>query len=181
MIYFLSDVQGLNPEKIKIWCEAFEQPINFISPYHSLARQPERQDYQSFITNVGLDKYTQFAQQKIQPHGNEQTILIGESVGATVLWRLANEPRFSNTNMVCLYGSRIRDYLDLKPRCPITLYFSEQEQLLAPQVAEITQHITFANVEFINAPHGFASPTNANYSKVYFGNIVKHIQKQLLI
>ena len=53
-------------------------------------------------------------------------ILVGYSIGASIAWLLSNENDLID-GVVGFYGSRIRDFLELTPKCPVILFFPKHE------------------------------------------------------
>ena len=51
--------------------------------------------------------------------------LIGFSVGATISWLCCNNPKMDF--IIGCYGSRIRDYIHMKPSCATLLIFPEKK------------------------------------------------------
>lgn len=88
----------------------------------------EEAAYRHFMEHVGFFS----AAQKIKDlllavkDEYEKIYIIGFSIGATVAWLCGEEDCVDG--IVGYYGSRIRDYLELTPQCPVMLFFPQEEQ-----------------------------------------------------
>lgn len=89
--------------------------------------------------------------------------LAGFSVGATLAWICA--ARCVPDGLICFYGSRIRDYLNLRPACPVLAVFAERETSFAPQdvVAALSCRPNVRAVLF-DAEHGFCDKYSTHYA-----------------
>lgn len=129
--------------------------------------------YAYFINEIGFDIYMDIVdllQQLKETYKN--VIIAGFSIGATIAWRCC-ESAYCDGIIAC-YGSRIRDYTDLEPRCHTLLMFAEQDSFDVKSICEQLQ--IKANVQIIrlDAHHGFLDP----YSKYYNPEKVKTFNKQ---
>jgi len=177
MIFFLSDIFGVTDIKKKVWQDALNEDIQFISPYQMLDTKPIIKNYSSFMELVGLDKYSNYIWEKITKTNCKQIVLIGESVGATALWMLSMRfEKQCDVFLFCLYGSRIRDYLHIKPKCNVNLYFSLDESVLRySEKLKILKKNNIVKINFLNLRHGFATPGNECFSSSPFNEIVSEI------
>ncbi|EQH73542.1 dienelactone hydrolase family protein [Clostridioides difficile DA00256] len=85
--------------------------------------------YDFFINNVGFDIYKK-VEKLINDLKSEYkyVFVAGYSVGATIAWR-CSEDSFCD-GIICCYGSRIRDYMDVIPKCPTLLVFAKHDSLM---------------------------------------------------
>ncbi|MBC3860991.1 hypothetical protein H8K32_02675 [Undibacterium jejuense] len=93
----------------------------------------EQDAYQAFIVEGGVSRYAE----KLKSILQEQTSLkfaIGFSAGASALW-INSEHRCMQQlqNTVLFYGSRIREYRNIQPICPVRLIFAEHEAAFTPR------------------------------------------------
>lgn len=89
-----------------------------------------------FNREVGFACYqTIVAQLRQLKQTYRQVFIMGFSVGATIAWRCSETPWCDG--IIGCYGSRIRDYLELQPACPVLLLFAEQD--LRRQVGQISE------------------------------------------
>nr|WP_315024413.1 dienelactone hydrolase family protein [uncultured Aminipila sp.] len=130
---------------------------NKIFPYEEASEA-----YSYFINESGFAVYSDILRliQTLKEQ-YKKVIVVGFSIGATVAWRCC-ESTYCDAILAC-YGSRIRDYLYLKPRCHTFLMFAEQDSFDVNSICE--QLSKKSNVETlrINAQHGFLD----KYSKHY--------------
>ncbi|WP_260320104.1 MULTISPECIES: dienelactone hydrolase family protein [Peribacillus] len=56
----------------------------------------------------------------------KHVFIIGFSAGATVAWICSEEECVDG--IVGFYGSRIRNYSELVPQCPVLLFFAQEER-----------------------------------------------------
>ncbi len=107
-----------------------------------------------------------------------QIFLLGYSVGATIAWLYSGEPskygagyqyhgHIENLNgVIGYYGSRIRDYLEVSPKCSVLLFFPEEETSFDPQ--ELQEELIkkdYVEVHILPGKHGFADPDSAKYNE----------------
>ena len=91
----------------------------------------------------------------------EAIYVIGYSVGATLAWLCCENPNCNG--IITYYGSRIRDYLYLQPKCPVLLIFAEKDSFDVVFVSETLGSIP--NIEIMNYPaeHGFMDYYSLHY------------------
>lgn len=97
----------------------------------------------------------------------EKLILIGYSVGGTLAWQLALENEVDG--FICIYGSRIRDYLKEAPSTEGLLIFSKNEAFAGEM----------DKAHIFDAGHGFMDRYNKNYDKKAFVKARKLIDEYL--
>lgn len=120
--------------------------------------------YHFFMNHVGFDYCKDveclIAQLK---HRYHKVFVIGFSVGATIAWRCCESAECDG--IICCYGSRIRDYLSLQPRCPALLLFAEHDSFDVENI--ITQLLQKSNVELykLHADHGFMDQYSNYFSR----------------
>ncbi|NRD77078.1 dienelactone hydrolase family protein [Bacillus sp. BRMEA1] len=169
LIIVLHEIYGIN-QHIKSFCEILsDQDYDVICP--NLLEQDGPFDYSEemiayrhFMENVGfmgavkkiknllLDVRVQY----------RKIYLIGFSVGATVAWVCSEEEGLNG--IVGYYGSRIRSYKEIVPKCPAILFFPEQEPSF--NVDELISYLNRRNIEIhkLNGQHGFSDPYSTKYN-----------------
>ncbi len=92
----------------------------------------------------------------------KKIFIIGFSVGATVSWLCSEEERVDG--IVGYYGSRIRNYVEISPRCPTMLFFPQEEPSF--NVDELISILDKKNIELhkYNGQHGFSDPFSTEYN-----------------
>jgi dienelactone hydrolase len=88
--------------------------------------------------------------------------LVGYSAGATVAWLLSGRKGFAGA--VGYYGSRIRNFSDLMPVCPVLLLFPHREEAFSvPTLAEMLSAKDGVRVRVLPGRHGFADRRSPRY------------------
>lgn len=129
--------------------------------------------YQYFMNKIDFDFYIKIEQiieqLKLQ---YEKVFIIGFSVGATIAWRCCENLKCDG--IICCYGSRIRDFLLLQPRCPVLLLFAEQDSFNVDSVIKNLKGKSNVEIYKLKACHGFMdqysecfNKEQAQISKVY--------------
>ncbi|MFJ7186545.1 dienelactone hydrolase family protein [Lysinibacillus xylanilyticus] len=167
-IFILHEIYGVN-DFIKMQAEAYSNAnttvecISLYSDNRIFPYEQEQEAYEYFINEVGFDapleKLTKIILEA-RTHYDE-VLLIGFSVGATLAWRLSTLPL---QGVVCVYGSRIRQYLDVIPSCPTLVILPGHEKSF--NVHELKETLNaFPSVltrQYLGQ-HGFMDFNNPNY------------------
>ncbi|ETS31820.1 hypothetical protein BB987_16900 [Photorhabdus temperata] len=153
---FLTDIHGIS-EHAKLIAERLSGDVSFISPYEKENETPNNQEamYEYFHNVSSIDKYTCKVRDTLT-YINTPVILVGFSIGATVAWRLSNDRNLPVQHFICIFGSRIRDYLDVKSVKPTSLFFSNDEKYFIDQL-KCSNRIT---VELVDCAHSEISKPN---------------------
>ena len=121
--------------------------------------------YRTFIEMAGFEGYKEI--NKLAFHLKttySKLLLVGFSVGATIAWRCSEYTVYDG--IMCCYGSRIRDYLMVKPTCPTLVTFAKYDSFDVAGTAMKVQKIKGTSVEILDAGHGFADMYSKGYSYV---------------
>ncbi|MCI9975892.1 dienelactone hydrolase family protein [Clostridioides difficile] len=121
--------------------------------------------YGFFIDNVGFDIYKQ-VEKLINDLKSEYkyVLVIGYSVGATIAWRCSEDSLCDG--IVCCYGSRIRDYMEVTPKCPTLLVFAKHDSFDVDSIFCQLSRKQNVQIEILDANHGFIDTYSKNYSDV---------------
>lgn len=121
--------------------------------------------YTYFYKNIGLNAYFSIWNlvNKLKLK-HEAVYIIGYSVGATLAWRCCENPNC--TEIISFYGSRIRDYLNVIPKCPVLLLFAENDSFDVASVIKVLKNIPHTNIASFQAEHGFFDPYSAHYNAI---------------
>jgi len=93
---------------------------------------------------------------------HERVFLVGYSAGATVAWLASGRGLFAGA--VGYYGSRIRDYPDVVPACPVLLLFpSHEDTFSVPDLAGRLAAKERVRVHILPGRHGFADRRSPRY------------------
>ncbi|ERT14791.1 dienelactone hydrolase family protein [Photorhabdus temperata] len=146
---FLTDIHGVS-EHIKLIAKRLGGDGSFISPYEKENETPNNQEamYEYFHNVSSIDEYTCKVRDALT-RINSSVILIGFSIGAIVAWRLSNDRDLLVQHFICIFGSRIRDYLDVKPVKSTSLFFSNDEKYFIDKL-KCSDRIT---VELVDCAH----------------------------
>ncbi len=145
-----------------------------IDPFNGLDMdfECEADAYTYFMQNVGLDVYLLKLIDVIKFQVG--TTLIGFSVGASVVWRLACQALPGTINhAIGYYGSQIRNYVDLEPTTQTSLIFPKYESHfdveILKNIVSNKQHVQTIQVSSL---HGFMNIHSDNFEPTTY-------QKQL--
>lgn len=164
-ILVATDIHGIN-DQLKALFQEFGQAIQFLSPWDTdkCPYKTEQEAVAAFHSQNGLVTY----QQKIaEAAGITPCFLIGFSVGATSMWLYTvSENCHPDSHAQLIYGSRIRDYLSIVPRCKTSLIFAEHESSFQPEsVATKMMNTPVACTIIKNTRHGFMNPHSPHYDE----------------
>ncbi|EEL71528.1 dienelactone hydrolase family protein [Bacillus mycoides] len=128
----------------------------------------EEKAYQYFMNQIGFDDGKEQIEELITSLSSSYTHigLIGFSVGATIAWLCSNNPRIDF--IIGCYGSRIRDYVHIKPTCATLLIFPEQEasfSVSSLMKALQQQSNPLLEIKQLHGEHGFLNPYTEKYNK----------------
>jgi dienelactone hydrolase len=171
LIIVLHEIYGINMH-IKTVIENFSSAgFDVVCPNLLGLSKPfdyEHQEaaYQHFIANVGFEKAAQQVK-KLAIEARDQykhIFLLGYSIGATVGWLCSKEDNLFD-GIIGYYGSRIRDYMEVSPKCPVLLVFPTHEKSYAVKDFVRSFSKTKVAVHMLAGEHGFADP----FSQSYYG------------
>lgn len=137
--------------------------INIEEPF---PYEEEERAYHHFIENKGFENAYNQVTALIDDLSKKykEVHIIGFSVGATVAWLCSNHENVHR--IVGLYGSRIRQYLDIIPMSDTVLIYGEHEQSFEPKdLKHKLSKYTNVLVKIVEGEHGFADPYSTKYNK----------------
>ena len=170
-IFILHEIYGVNhfiEEQIQIYSDE-DTAVSLISLYPeglSFPYDQEKQAYDFFLQTVGFDAPLELLSPKILEacENYNEVILIGYSVGATLAWRLTT---LALHRVICVYGSRIRQYLDNIPSCPTLVILPSHESSFDVQLLKKTlASIPNVQIKQYQGLHGFMDTSNSNYCQM---------------
>lgn len=169
VIIVLHEIYGVN-QHIQSVCEKLSMNgydticpnlINLAQPFNY---ESEEEAYQHFFNNIGFNSVVEKVKQVIiQAKKQYRNIyLLGYSIVATIAWLYSNEENMCN-GIIGYYGSRIRDYMNVNPKCPVLLIFPTEENSF--NVKELVNSLENRNINIyiLNGKHGFSNPFSKNY------------------
>lgn len=175
VVIVLHEIYGIN-EHIKGVCEQFsnsgydvvcpnllkiEQPYNYLQADEA---------YSYFKENVGFTMGSNQVKEIIsQSRTNYKKIyVLGYSVGATIAW-LCSGNDVKADGVIAFYGSRIRDYMRIDPRCPTLLIMADQEKSInIKEILPDLQRKEKVQVHVLAGKHGFADPYTKNFNEASY-------------
>ncbi|UUZ81553.1 dienelactone hydrolase family protein [Paenibacillus sp. P26] len=128
------------------------------------SEEPEAYSY--FMNRVGFPRALNSVKDALAEikSAYRHIFVVGFSVGATAAWLCSEDRRVDG--VVGYYGSRVRNFLDISPECPVLLFFPQEEASF--QVDESLSALDHkANVEArkLTGRHGFSDPFSAKYDE----------------
>jgi dienelactone hydrolase len=164
-------------------CETFSSKgYDIICPNLTQLPEPfeynyEKEAYAHFMNNIGFDSAVQSVKRVIAQAKNQYkyTYLLGYSIGATIAWLCSEEENICN-GIIGYYGSRIRDYINVTPKCPILFIFPDYESSFNVKELVCTLKKYNENIFMVNGKHGFADP----FSKAYYLNSHDEAEKLVI-
>ncbi len=78
-------------------------------------------------------------------------------------WKCTSNPLCDG--MIGYYGSRIRDYLSVEPKCPVLLIFAEEDSFDVAGVAKVLRKNENNTVKILKGRHGFLDRDTVNYNE----------------
>jgi dienelactone hydrolase len=133
--------------------------------------ESEEEVYNSFFKHAGFQKSASQIEKLIEENrGKYKNIyLVGFSVGATAAWLCSNHKNVSG--VICFYGSRIRDYVQVNPTSRTILFFSNKEKSfdVNPLITELEKKENkYIDIHLFDAKHGFANPYSKEFCQEAF-------------
>ncbi len=167
----LHEIYGIN-RHMETVCERFHrQGYDVFCPDLIDVPRPfdysqESEAYRHFMKNVGFKLAVQKAKKVIEQVRERYRYLfiLGFSIGATTAWLLSDDCNVCD-GLTGYYGSRIRDFTNIVPKCPALLIFPEEEKSFS--VEKMTGSLIRSNVEVrvLCGKHGFCDPFNRNFNE----------------
>jgi len=167
-ILILHEIYGINhfiKEQAQTYCDEHTS-VSCISLYpegKSFPYKQEQQAYDFFLRTVGFDAPLEILSQKLLEacETYDEVVLIGYSVGATLAWRLSTLPLH---RVICVYGSRIRQFLDVRPSCPTLIILPSHESSFdVSALKKALERISNVQVKQYQGHHGFMDTRNWNF------------------
>lgn len=190
VIIVLHEIYGINLH-IETVCEKFSEGgydiicPNLIYRSHPFNYDQQEEAYQHFINNIGFDLAFQQVKKLIIQAKTQYShvFLLGYSIGATIAWMCSDEESMCD-GIIGYYGSRIRDFKDIIPKCPTLLIFSNEEKSFnVNQLADILKKKN-VDIHILSGKHGFSDPFSKNYFEESFeeaGRLVDSFIKKIIL
>lgn len=170
LVIVLHEIYGIN-QHMKQFCQLLSaEKVDVICPNLLQLEEPfeyteENIAYSHFMENIGFSNAAEQVKNILNDVKNkyENVLIVGFSVGATIAWLCSKEDGVDG--IVGYYGSRIRDYTEVKPKCPALLFFPEKE--VSFDVDQLISSLLTKNVEVLKwkGEHGFSNPFSTKYNE----------------
>jgi len=170
-VVVLHEIYGIN-QHISKTCEAYQilgYDIYCPDLLHRSTAFPyaeQNEAYHYFVREIGFAAASrQIIQLLHELKPNYQNIfLLGYSIGATTAWLCSEEGLCSG--IVGYYGSRIRDYRNIQPQCPVLLLFpSREKDFDVNELAAFLKEKANTRVHILEGEHGFCDPFAPTYQQ----------------
>lgn len=169
-VIVVHEIYGVNRHMKDICRSLGEQGVDVFCPdlldRTAFDYAEEDEAYRYFMENVGFSCARRKVEDLIADVRNtyEKVIIVGFSVGATVAWLCSEDGRIDG--VVGYYGSRIRQFSELQPSCPVLLFFPRKEPSF--DVAELQLSLQKKNVSCyqFEGEHGFSDPYSDRFDEM---------------
>lgn len=167
-IIVLPEIYGIN-DYIKQFCEKYRENgfavfcPNLTDRHAPFTYEEQEAAYHAFMQKGFDEAFIQVKKlsDRIRPL-YKKVIVVGFSIGATLAWRLSETGLVDA--VIAYYGSRIRDYLNIQPRCQSLVIFAEQEPSFRPHsILSVLEGKPYVTVAVLPASHGFMDCFSERY------------------
>ncbi|MGG1636677.1 dienelactone hydrolase family protein [Paenibacillus sp. FSL K6-3182] len=171
LIIVIHEIYGINRHMQHICQSLADHDFDVICPNLLVQEVPfdyanEETAYRHFMENVGFIKASnQIKQLVFDKRANyKKVFLAGFSVGATAAWLCSEEPEVDG--IAAYYGSRIRNYTELLPKCPTILFFPQEElSFHVDDLISILSKNDANEIHKFSGQHGFSDPYSHKYNE----------------
>ncbi|AWI04429.1 dienelactone hydrolase family protein [Clostridium drakei] len=175
VIIVLHEIYGINQHIQKV-CEKFSiKGYDIICPNLTNVNKPfnynfQEEAYKYFTKRIGFDSAVSQVKQIVMEAKQKykRVYLLGYSIGATIAWLCSSEEENICDGIIGYYGSRIRDYIDITPKCPALLIFPKKEESFNVQELVIALKKLNVDVYMLSGKHGFSDPFCKSYNEKSF-------------
>lgn len=169
LIIVVHEIYGINQHMVDVCNLLSEENFDIICPdlleHIPFDYSQEEKAYHFFMDNVGFSNGLHKIKNILIDSKDEylKIFIIGFSIGATVAWLCSDEECVDG--IVGYYGSRIRDYVNIHPNCPVLLFFPNEEKSF--NVNELVSTIDQPNIDahICRGEHGFSDPYSSKYNE----------------
>ncbi len=172
-IVILHEIYGINPHIVEV-CDRYSilgydvycpNLIHKVEPFE-YSQQQAAYDY--FKMEIGFYVHIRLLKLLEELRTQYRAIfLVGYSIGATIAWRCSAFGLCDG--VIGYYGSQIRDYLEIVPKCPVLLIFAEQEPSFDPHdLVFRPEQQKNTSVVILAGEHGFCDRFSCHYNAESF-------------
>lgn len=167
-VFILHEIYGMNDfiKKQALTYSDSTTSVECISLYQNgkvFTYNQEKEAYDYFMQEIGFNKPLQKLTALLLEAKNHyhEVVLIGFSVGATLAWRLSTCPI---DRIICIYGSRIRQYVDVQPKCPtLVILPSKEKSFDVNEFKHAMEMVPYVQISQFAGQHGFMDDNNINF------------------
>ncbi|WP_046174189.1 dienelactone hydrolase family protein [Domibacillus indicus] len=168
-VIVLHEIYGVNSHMKHMCQKLVDKQLEVLCPSligeeRVFSYEQQKEAYAYFTERIGFARAAFHVKQLIARLKKEYKaiFLVGFSAGATVAWLCSEEKGLGG--IVGYYGSRIRDYLQVSPSCPVLLFFPETE--LSFHVEDVLNSMKKPGIRTVQWParHGFSDPFSVHYN-----------------
>ena len=169
-VIVIHEIYGLN-RHMKDTCRSLgEQGFDAFCP--DLLGRPafdyveENEAYRYFMESVGFAHAQCIVDELVADvrERYEKVVILGFSVGATVAWLCSQNERIDG--VVGYYGSRIRQFSELTPSCPVLLFFPRKEHSFDVDELLLTLQKKNVSLSQFDGIHGFSDPYSNRFDDI---------------
>ena len=119
--------------------------------------EAQEEAYTYFQQHIGFGVYRDidYLLEELQA-AYDRVVVLGFSAGATLAWRCSALGHADG--VIACYGSRIRDYPEVEPRCDTLLLFAQQDSFAVDEVLTALRRKKRVRGHIFPARHGFLDP-----------------------
>ena len=169
-LLIVSDIFG-RTKSLDDFADYFEEKkiqTEILDPYHRryMNFENENQAYRAFHAETGLENYFDLLKHNLLGKKTEKTVILGFSVGASAIWAVSHQIGKKPFKGICFYSSQIRNYLEIKPKIKMELYFAKAEPAYDVDAVisklEVNNRVACFKTKFM---HGFMNERSANFNE----------------
>lgn len=172
VVIILHEIYGINDHILSVCKYYREIGFNVICPNllgldSPFTYEEEEKAYEYFMKNIGFElaakKVTETIVNAKEKH--KHVILVGFSIGATIAW-LCSEKEPKCEAVIGYYGSRIRNHINVIPKCKTLLIFAAEEKSFNVMELEVRlKEKVNTMVYVLPGKHGFIDKFSKRYDE----------------
>ncbi len=157
-VIIIHEIYGVTPNLLSLREELVRRgcSVSLPSLYDDNSVSVKEEDaYERFYSRVGIDGACEKIEKIIHRNPGSEISLLGFSVGATIAWLSSRNRAVSQ--VIGIYGSAIRKYLDVQPSVSTHLLFTRESGFDAEALQLRLQKRPHVTSAMIPGYHGFYS------------------------
>jgi len=183
-VIILTDIYGITEALtcLKKSLTSDKVKVAVLDPYAGVIQHfaDEALAYRAFSKECGHEAYVALALNAIEA-ARGKVILLGFSAGASAAWKAIDGLDHRLTHFIGFYPSQIRNHLEVKPLCPVTLVFPRQEVHfnVASIIATVSVSEQVCCIKTVYC-HGFMNPLSTNFNNeaaIFFNQYIHQIHQ----